>query len=339
VTVTLGLVSHRPGWSASVSPTVLPNLASGQPVTATLVVTPLVGAQLGTGAPIVDVEGFVDGKLIGGFRKLDVPPVPVHKIHEPRYAESEIHVSPYPPAAEQPTQVSAVLHNTSEQTATVELTFGWADFGVGIPFTTTGMAPPTRTLSIPPQLSRTAEVTWTPSMSGHQCIQIIMTDPEGHYEPQRSQRNVDVTARPPCGTKVFSLTLYNDSPYTETVDLGLMTFDVPPSWTVTTVPSSTLAIGPFEMATVKIIVQIPCPNTLAAVSSANRLMALQQASGSVPTIDVEAYVDGELKGGIEIQLTSPEPKNVYLPLVLREVSSRRASYPRYRRTVHAGQRR
>jgi len=44
-----------------------------------------------------------------------------------------------------------------------------------------------------------------------------------------------------------------------------------------------------------------------------------QAAGSVPTIDVEGYVDGDLRGGIEIQLAPPEiqQRKVYLPLVLR----------------------
>jgi hypothetical protein len=333
VSITLGLVKHRPGWTMSLSPAVLPDVAPGQPVSVTLTVTPPVDAQLGTGAPIVDVEGFVDGGLIGGFRKLDIPPVPVHKVHEPRYAESEIQVAPYPPTAGQPTQVRAVLQNTSGQTATMDLTFGWADFGVGIPFTTTGMVPPTRTLSIPPHVSRSADVTWTPTVSGHQCIQIIMTDPNGNYEPQRSQRNVDVTDRPPCGTtRVFSFTVYNDSPFTATVDLGLVTFNVPPDWTVTMVPSGTLDIGPFDEATIKVIVQIPCASTLATMLSGDELTALQEASGSVPTIDVEAYVDGELMGGIEIQFASPEEEQVYLPVVLNLGSSQRGYNARYRRT-------
>jgi hypothetical protein len=318
VTVALGLVPHMAGWELELSPDILPNVKPGEPVTATLTVIPPADAQLGTGAPIVDVEGFVDGQLIGGFRKLDIPPIPVHKVHEPTYAESEIHVDPYPPQAGQPTQVSAVLQNTSGQTATVNLTYGWAKFGVGIPFTTTGMAPPTRTLSLRPHMTGTAGVTWTPITSGHQCLQVILTDPEGHYAPQRSQLNLDVSERPPCGTtKVFTFTVYNDSPFTVTVQLGLITFNVPPDWEVTTVPSDTLDIGPFGEAVVRVILEIPCPSTLAAMAARQALYALQEEAGSVPTIDVEAYVDGELKGGIELQFPGPEERFVYLPVVLR----------------------
>jgi len=64
---------------------------------------------LGIGEPIVDVEAFVEGRLIGGFRKLDRPPIPIHKPHERGYAESEISIDPYPPQQGQPTRVSAVV--------------------------------------------------------------------------------------------------------------------------------------------------------------------------------------------------------------------------------------
>ena len=47
------------------------------------------------------------------------------------------------------------------------------------------------------------------------------------------------------------------------------------------------------------------------------LFALQEEGGCVPTIDVEAYIDGELKGGIELQFPGPHEQFVYLPIVLR----------------------
>ena len=318
VTVSLGLVRHKPGWRMKLSPDVLRNVAPGEPMTATLTVIPPADARLGSGDPIVDVEGFVDGELIGGFRKLDVPPIPVHKLHEPTYAESEIRVHPYPPQAGQTTQVEAVLQNTSGQTATVELAYAWAKFGVGIPFTDTGMSPPTRTLTIAPHLTGTAGVSWTPITSGHQCLRVILTDPRGEYEPQRSQRNVDVAERPPCGTtKTFTFTVYNDSPFTATVDIGLVTFNVPPDWSVTTVPSGSIDIGPFDEATIAVVVEIPCPGGIMAMADRRSVDALQQMANSVPTVDVEAYSNGELIGGIELQFPAAPERLVYLPLVLR----------------------
>ena len=201
---------------------------------------------------------------------------------------------------------------------TVDLEFGWAKFGMGIPFTTTGMVPYTRTVTLYPEMTRTTGVTWTPVLAGPQCVQIRLHS-EG-YESQESQRNVDVTERPPCGeTKVFTFTVYNDSPFTVTVDIGTITFNVPADWQITVTPSPTLEIDPFDEGVVTVTVQIPCPSTYQALQSLWSIQAVQQAAGSTPTIDVEGYVKGELKGGIEIQFEEPvkEQHWIYLPLVLR----------------------
>jgi hypothetical protein len=319
VTVSLGLVPHKPEWGLSLYPDVLVNVLPDQTMPVTLTVVPPPDAPLGTGEPIVDVEAFMDGRLIGGFRKLDRPPVPIHKPGERGYAESEIRIDPYPPEQGLSTSVSAVVQNTSDEEMTIELEFGWADFGMGIPFTTTGMAPPTRTVTLGAGMTTTVGVTWTPSQGGHQCVQVRLSDPSGTYEPQLSQRNVDVAERPPCGvTRVFSFTVYNDSPFTVTVDLGMVTFNVPPEWEVTTVPSDTMEIGPFGEGVVTVLVHIPCPGTTTALRAQQEVAAMQEAAGGVPTIDVEGYVEGELVGGIEIQFEGEEEQTIYLPVVLRE---------------------
>jgi len=320
VTVSLGLHVHRHGWGVALSQDVLPNVQPGQSVNVTLTVTPPRDVELGTGEPIVDVEGFVNGKLVGGFRKLDRPPVPIHKPHEKGYAETEIVIEPYPPQLGVDSLVSTVVQNTSGTTMTVDLKFGWADFGMGIPFTTTGMVPYTRSLTLYPEMTQTATVTWTPTRAGHQCVQIWLSDPEGVYEPQRSQRNVDVTERPPCNqTRVFTFTVYNDTPLSATVEVGLITFNVPADWQITVTPSPTLELGPWSSGVVTVTVLIPCPSLSLATYGMQAIYAIQQASGSVPTIDVEGYVDGKLKGGIEIQFAEPAAEQhwIYLPVVLR----------------------
>jgi len=319
VTVTLGLRLHREDWGATLSQDVLPNLQPGQRVPVTLTVTPPPNAELGMGGPIVDVEGFVNGELIGGFRKLDRAPVPLHKPHEKGYAESEILIEPYPPQLGVASQVSTVVQNTSESTMTVNLEFGWADFGMGIPFTTTGMAPSNRSVTLTPHMTETVAVTWTPAQTGHQCVQVRLSDPDEVYEPQHSQRNVDVARRPDCGvTRVFTVTVFNDTPISVTVDVGLITFNVPADWVITVTPSPTLEIGPFSSGLLHVSVTIPC----AAVGGANGLNAItliQEAAGSVPTIDVEGYIEGVLVGGIEIQFEPPAagPPKIFLPIVLR----------------------
>ncbi len=317
VTITMGLIRHRDDIEASLSHEILIGVAPDEPVTVTLTVTPTENAELATGTPVVDVEAFVDGELLGGFRKLDIPPIPIHKPHEKSYAESEINIEPYPPQLGTESLVSTILQNTSDVTATVDLEFGWARFGMGIPFTSTGMLPYTRSVDLGPMLTTTAAVTWTPTYSGHQCVLVKLTDPEGELEEQWSQRNVDVEERPPCGqTKVFTFTVYNDSPLTVTVDIGMITFNVPADWEVTVTPSDTLPLGPLSEGVVTVTVKIPCPSTVRALRALDEIAAIQEASGSVPIIDVEGYVDGELVGGIELQLPAPAPRKLYLPLIM-----------------------
>jgi len=309
VTITLGLVPHLDGWVVDISPRILTNVAPNQPVPVTLTVTPPRNAQLGTGRPIVDVEAFVDGKLLGGIRKLDRPPVPIHKPHEKTYAETELSVDPDPPVMGQEARVASVVQNTGPDPVTVTLMFGWAKFGMGIPFTTTGMNPALRTISISPAMTATAWVSWTPTLPGDQCLQVRVVDPTGAYNDQFSRRNVRVVKAPPCGfTREYSFTLYNDTPFSVTVDLGLITFNVPEHWIVTTSPSGTVEIGPNSSAVIKVIVQIPCVTRQSL--SQQQIDRLQAEAGSVPIIDVEGYVDGELIGGVEIQV---EPAAVAEP--------------------------
>ena len=105
---------------------------------------------------------------------------------------------------------------------TVNLEFGWAKFGMGIPFTSTGMQPPTRTVELGPLSSETSTVTWTPAMAGHQCVLVKLNDADNIYEEQWSQRNVDVARTPPCGvTRTYTLTVFNDSPEQRTVTIRL----------------------------------------------------------------------------------------------------------------------
>ncbi len=130
-----------------------------------------------------------------------------------------------------------------------------------------------------------------------------------------------MTERPPCNQpRVFTFTVYNDTPFSATVDIGLITFNVPADWQVTVAPTPTLELGPWSSGVVTVTVVIPCPPLSLAAYGMQAIYAIQQASGSVPTIDVEGYVDGELVGGIELQFTEPEVEFswVYLPLVLRD---------------------
>jgi hypothetical protein len=320
VTVTLGLIVHRDGWEVSLSDDLLTDVQPGQAVDVTLTVTPPLEAILGTGEPIVDVEAFVDGELLGGFRKLDIPPLPLHKPHEKSYAETELSIVPDPPQLGQPATVTAVLQNNGPTTSDATVEFGWARFGFGIPFTTTNMDPYTRTVQAPPGMTATASVTWTPVFSGPHCVMVKLIDEGGDYEELISQRNVDVIDRPDCGvTHNYTFTVSNEQEIAVTVDIGMITFNVPADWQVTTVPSDTLDLGPLLTGTVTVTVNIACPTTRQAALAQADLDILQLGSGSVPIVDVEGYVGGDLVGGIELQFP-PTIWDIYLPLVMRSWS-------------------
>jgi len=268
--------------------------------------------------PIVDVEAYVNGRLIGGIRKIAKPPVPLHKPQDRPYAETEIGVTPYPIVAGQPTTISAAIMNTSETTQTVRVLFGVANFGFGIPFTTTGIVPTSIVVTLGPGISTTVWTVWTSPASGHWCIQILLQDPNNQYPEQRSQRNVDVEQRRfvPCHPFTRDFLLQNSTPLTVTVSIGASAINLPAGWTYSTnITETTLA--PFASITVTVTITPPCGLAVLGLLSPLATLDTGGASGP-PTIDVEGYNEkGELLGGIEIQLDVSPPYKVYLPVVLR----------------------
>ncbi len=100
VDITMASVAHVSGWGIELNPAVLLNMQAGEVRLVTLSVTPPQGTPLPPdGTMIVDVEAYAGHQLIGGFRKIFRPPVPLHPFPDPPYAEREITVTPYPPRA------------------------------------------------------------------------------------------------------------------------------------------------------------------------------------------------------------------------------------------------
>ena len=318
-TIELGLIRHRDDINASLSARLLPDVEAGDTVSVTLTVSPSQEAELGTGEPIVDVEAYIDGVLIGGFRKLDIPPINIHKPHEKVYAESDIYIIPEPPLYGKETTVGTIVQNNGDKPITVDLEFGWAKFGIGIPFSTTGMVPYSQTVTVDAGKTKTAEVKWTPTLWGSHCVIIHLQDRDKRYEPQWSQRNVYVEEEPPCGEKMhFNFTLENNSPLSATVDLGLITFNVPAHWIVTTDPSGSVEMGPYEVLIVDVFVEIPCPTSVQGLNEVLDIRQIQAEAKSVPTINVEGYIEGDLVGGIEIRLPpdyTPPWSALWMPIV------------------------
>ena len=151
----------------------------------------------------MDVEAYIGRELIGGFRKLFHPPVPVHPPKDPVYAESEIFVDPYPVRLGLPTTIGALVFNPTDVAQQVTVTFGVAHFGIGMPFTTTNILTPTMVVNIPPHGRRASRRSGSRSIRAMPACRSRLQS-AGH-EPVYSQRNIDVgeplrspaAARPP----------------------------------------------------------------------------------------------------------------------------------------------
>jgi hypothetical protein len=317
LTVTLGSVLHLPDWQVSLDPAVIV-LEPGQ-LFATAVMTLTPPADPGQlpvdGGPVVDVEGYVKGKLIGGIRRVWRPPVPLGQLGEPSYAESEIVIDPDPPVADQPATFSAQVRNNSNYTQTINLQFGWADFGFGILFTNTNVVPTETVVKLGPYMTTTVSADWTPDKSGHFCVQINLTNDQTG-EKLYSQRNVDAIEVPgnQCEPIVKEFLLYNPTPLVITVTIGTSTINLPPGWTYSVDPDEVI-LQPFEGVTVTLTITPPCD--LSAEGFSPFIAGL--GSSNPAKIQVEGYdQDGDFVGGVEIQLIG-QPY-IYLPLLMRESS-------------------
>ena len=316
-TITLALINHRPDWQVSITPTLLTNVEPGETRGVTLTVQPPSWEGLADEQPVADVEAYIDGELIGGIRKIAKPPVPLHKPQDPPYAESEISVNPYPLLAGKPATITTQVMNTSEETQTIRVEFWVANFGFGIPFTNTNIAPTYRVITLGPGLSQTISAMWTPPSAGHWCIQIKLRDPNNQFPDQISQRNVDVERREwqPCMPFNKDFWLQNSTPLTVTVSIGANAINLPAGWTYSTNITETV-LAPYQGLTVTLTITPPCG--LAAQTWLTPQGRLNTGGASGPAmIDVAGYVDGALLGGVEVQIESPSAWKIYLPMVRR----------------------
>jgi uncharacterized repeat protein (TIGR01451 family) len=188
--IRLVVVNRCPGWQAEIvgaNPLLDVGPNNNDIRTVALRVTPPASGPLGSQCSI-DVQGWAGNQLIGGFRKLDVPPVNLPTDVVPPWKEPEISLIPNPPVAGVPGQLCVLLQNPLATPRTVEVEYQVADFGAGISFTTVQ----TRSITLPPNSIDNYCIIWTPTVSGtdHRCVQVILRQ-EG-FRPMRSQRNVNI---------------------------------------------------------------------------------------------------------------------------------------------------
>jgi hypothetical protein len=304
-TADIQIVVHTecPGWQAWTEPDILRDVPPGGTRDVTLrVIPPAQGATLGSGC-YIDVESYINGELISGIRKVDLPPV--HPpVGEPRYAEREITIHPDPPQVGQPAQICAELHNFAGVDQTVNLTLYAADFGIGIPFQEVGQLPG---VVIPAHTTIQRCLTWTPPPgSTHRCLQIRIQ--QQGYEDIISQRNIDLERPLEAGQEALEreFEVGNPGGQSKTVELDIKKIGLAPEWGVSLAwDETTLAAGEVRTNTIRIE---PPPG-----GSDTGLF------GSGHIVAVEAFIDDELIGGVQFEFEAEEHK-IYLPIILKKVA-------------------
>lgn len=318
LTVTLGLREYLPDWHVELGTNEIVFPPGQSIATAVMTITPPVNpAELPMdGGPVADVSAYVNGKLIGGIRKIWRPPVPLGDPQEPSYAESEIVINPDPPVAGQIATFAAQVRNNSDYTQTIKIQFGWADFGFGIPFTTTNVVPTQTMIILSPNLTTTVRADWIPPYSGNICVEIILTN-EQTGEELHSQRNVEVieVLETQCDPIIKEFLLVNSTAQTITVTLGAGTINLPPGWEYSFTPTEAV-LSPFESITATVVITPPCD--LNAQGYLQPLSALDVNDTSNPAkIQIEGFdQNGALVGGVELQVVRVAYQPTYLPFLI-----------------------
>jgi hypothetical protein len=302
-----------PGWSA-----VITDLRS-----ATLLVTPPSPATLGSGCHI-DVQGWVTNpatglaEMIGGIRKLDVPPVHLPTNINPPWEEPEIVFIPNPPVAGSPGQLCIELNNPLGVAKTVTVEFDVADFGAGVAFTPVS----TQNFTLPPHSFSRYCIPWTPSSSGtlHRCILVILK--QAGYQDMHSQRNVDIVRTNPSGSGftpfMTQVVIGNPDLVQHTLSFHMTTVGVDPFWAPLIVdglgnppateilPGQTLPLTLY-LRLVPAVMGLPIAHNAAPMRLTNSYLF-----GDWSGVEVTVLLDGVPVGGFSVQFV---PYKVYLPMI------------------------
>ena len=309
--INLVVVNTCPGWTAVVQPAVLSAVGPNDNDirSASLLVTPPDPAILGTACHI-DVQGWIGNQMIGGIRKLDVPPVHLPPNVQPPWEEPEISLSPDPPIVGQPAQICVQLQNPLGFARPVTVDFRVADFGAGVPFTSVG----SQGFTLPANSLANYCHPWTPAAGGtlHRCILIVLS--QVGYQDQTSQRNLDLVqaqrAQPDLARVPF--VVGNPDGVQHHLTFQLQTFGIDPYWqavirTNQGDPPPDVIMGD---GSVRLFLQLQPANT----AQSSQAAPVDYQFGAQSQVEVTALLDGVPVGGMTVQLLPPA---LYLPLVHR----------------------
>jgi hypothetical protein len=252
--------------------------------------------------------------LIGGIRKLDVPPVHLPTDINPPWLEPEISLIPNPPVAGQPSKICVELQNPRDTPRTVTLEYAVADFGAGIGFSTVA----TRTVTLPPNSIDKYCVDWTPATTGtlHRCI--LITLKQAGYRDMRSQRNIDIARVRPTRLDLIDIPFKVGNPdlVSHTLELDPILYGIDPYWQVKFItdqgdpPPDVLEPGQI----VNLHLLFTGGVALSGAAIAPAAAPSDYSFGDVSRVDVGVLLDGQQIGGLSVELDSPQ---LFLPLVRR----------------------
>ncbi|GAG09550.1 unnamed protein product, partial [marine sediment metagenome] len=252
VDITLEMNPFQAGWNFELDPVSLTGVGPDEIRLVDLYVTPPQGVPLPVdGAPVVDVEAKVGDVLVGGFRKVFRPPVPLHVSPDPPYAEREISVFPYPVMVGEPTEICVELRNPTSHPQDVVAHFAWANFGIGLPFAPIGGP---RLVHLPPNSIVNECLHWVPPVSGHVCLEVTLE--MAGYAPQKSQRNLDVDEPLEPGVE-HQLTFPVGNPFDHLVDISLGIVPHQAGWGIRLEPDILAGVKPGEIRAVTLSVTPP----------------------------------------------------------------------------------
>lgn len=299
------------GWTVFVSdpPSGILTLPAGGTGSAILTVIPPTAGLLGSGCHI-DLQAWIGTTLIGGVRKLDIPPVHLPIDVQPPWEEPEIIFVPDPPVAGVPGRLCIQLANPLPDPKTVIVDFSVADFGAGIGFTPAA----TMTVTLPPNSLIPYCVGWTPvaGRTLHRCILATLKQPG--YQDQYSQHNVDIV-RPSSSnlTGPFPFIAGNPDLVGHKLGFRFNLVGINPMWMPIIEPLGGGSLPGMIGAGMQLKLQLRLASPMLAPNAALPPL-LDLSLGSLYSIEVSLLLDGVPSGGFTIQLA---PEQIFLPIVKR----------------------
>jgi uncharacterized repeat protein (TIGR01451 family) len=300
-----------PGWTAQItSPSggVLAGMTPDETRTATLQVIPPTGTILGTKC-FIDVEVWSGATLVGGIRKLDVPPVHLPPFVSPPWDEPEIILLPNPPVVGSPGKFCVELSNPLTLPKSVTVDFSAADFGAGIGFTPVA----SQAFDLPPNSFNRYCANWTPAAGGtlHRCLLVTLKQPG--FRDMPSQKNVDIEPGliADLSALVIPLRIGNPDGVPHALSFRIRPLGIDPFWTPQIVPR------PGELLPAVIQGGQVLDLQLVFMGSGSLLKAppLDYRYGSASQVEVAVLLDGRELSGFTVTLNQ---ERLYLPAILRQ---------------------